>query len=124
MIDITGLMELFGEMENAEIERVFLTMTKKTGAKLSLSITPPERCVGSIQPEPEKAQEAVKEPEHEKAAAAEKAAPEPDKKSFSNEELKKVLEEAVKKPGRGGRPRKEKTTEQVLDEMARKRGEL
>lgn len=48
----------------------------------------------------DKTPEAVKEPEQEKAAEAVKTTPEPEKKSFSNEELKKVLEEAVQAEGK------------------------
>lgn len=43
--------------------------------------------------------------------------------NFDKNDQKKS-EEAVKKPGRGGRPRKEKSTDQILDDMAKRRGEL
>lgn len=111
MIDIDGLIELFGEMQKSGIENLRVVMNDKDGMKFSLVITPPEKCV-CIPPEsymtPEKAPE-----------AAEEKAQEPEKKTISNEELKSAIEAAVGKTKRGGRPRKDKTTDQILDDMAR-----
>lgn len=120
MVDIDSLMELFDEMEESEIEKLCLTMNTKAGANFSLIITPPARRV-FVHPEPVK----VPEKEPEKAPeAVEVKAPAPEKKALSDDEFKRALEAAVEKPKRGGRPKKEKTTDQILDDMARKRGEF
>lgn len=124
MIDIDGLMDLFGEMQKAGIENLRIAMDDKNGMKFNLVITPPARCVG-VQPvpawkapekEPEKAPEAPEE--------SEEKAPEPEKMTLSNEAIKNAIEEAVGKSKRGGRPRKDKAKDQILDDMARKRGEF
>lgn len=121
-------------MINENKQKICLTMNTEEGANFSLIITPPVKCQG-VQPEPEKAPKAEKEPEPVKKDEPEKI-PEADKtpeedadkaadqkeENISDEEIKKILTTSEKKVRRAGRPKK--STEQILDEMARKRGEL
>lgn len=120
MIDIDGLIRLFGEMQKAGIENLRIAMDDKSGMKFSLVITPPAKCVAIP---PESYMDPKKTPEAPEASEEKEPGPEK-KRTLSNEEIKNAIEATVGQSKRGGRPRKEKTVDQILDDMARKRGEL
>lgn len=110
MMDIIDLMGLFDEMDDTHVARVNIEAESITGAKLQLTIGDPEE-EAATDPEEETSE---KEPEGEKK-------PEEKKPKLSDAEIKQALKEVAPKR-RGGRPRK--STDAVLDDMAKRRGEL